>query len=258
MCRENIKILIATHKKYKMPESSIYLPIHVGKEGKKDLGYIGDNSGDNISKKNESFCEVTALYWAWKNLDIEYIGLNHYRRYFTKKGIFQRILNKNKYELILDENSIRELIKKYDVILPRKRNYFIETVWSQYKNAHNIRDLEETRKIVEDKYPEYLISFDRVMNDKKLHLYNMFIMRKKDFDDYCEWLFDILFELENRIDISQYNNYQRRVFGFISERLFNVWLDYKNCKKVELDIIHIERINWIRKIISFLKRKFLS
>lgn len=256
MSKGQIKILVATHKKYKMPESTVYLPIHVGKKGKKDLGYIGDDSGDNISEKNEYYCEVTGLYWAWKNLQTEYIGLNHYRRYFTKKGLFQSLLNKNnKYKLILNDYSIKELLKDYDVILPKKRNYFIETVWSHYKNAHNIRDLEQTRIIIKEKYPEYLSNFDNVMKSKKLHLYNMFIMRKKDFDEYCEWLFDILFELERRIDTSKYDNYQKRVFGFISERLFNVWLDHKKFNKVELRVINIEKINWVKKIYSFLKRK---
>lgn len=163
-----------------------------------------------------------------------------------------------KFDIILDEDSIIELIKKYDVILPKKRNYYIETVWSHYKNAHNISDLEETRKIIAEKFPEYLMSFDQVMKGKKLHLYNMFIMKKKDFDQYCNWLFEILFELENRIDISQYDNYQKRVFGFISERLFNVWLEYNRLRKFGVNVINLEKINWIRKILSFLNRKVNS
>ena len=79
----DIKILVATHKKYWMPKDDIYFPIHVGREGKADLGYIGDNTGDNISAKNANYCELTGLYWAWKNLKCDYIGLCHYRRYFA-------------------------------------------------------------------------------------------------------------------------------------------------------------------------------
>ena len=79
----DIKILVATHKKYWMPEDDVYLPIHVGREGKADLGYVGDNTGDNISEKNANYCELTGLYWAWKNLKCDYIGLCHYRRYFA-------------------------------------------------------------------------------------------------------------------------------------------------------------------------------
>ena len=74
----DIKILVATHKAYWMPEDDVYLPLHVGREGKQDLGFVGDNIGDNISLKNPNFCELTGLYWAWKNLQCDYIGLCHY------------------------------------------------------------------------------------------------------------------------------------------------------------------------------------
>lgn len=83
----NIKILIAAHKQYWMPNDPVYLPLHVGAEGKQDLGYTQDNTGDNISAKNPNFCELTGLYWAWKNLDADYVGLVHYRRYFTRKEV---------------------------------------------------------------------------------------------------------------------------------------------------------------------------
>lgn len=62
----NTKIIIATHKLYDMPQDDIYLPVHVGREGKEPLPYQPDNTGDNISDKNASYCELTGLYWAWK------------------------------------------------------------------------------------------------------------------------------------------------------------------------------------------------
>ena len=82
---DNIKVIVATHKKYEMPNDKMYIPIHVGSEGKKELGYVKDNTGDNISDKNSYFCELTGLYWAWKNLDFDYLGLVHYRRHFCLK-----------------------------------------------------------------------------------------------------------------------------------------------------------------------------
>ncbi|MED0717292.1 DUF4422 domain-containing protein [Aeribacillus composti] len=253
---KGLVILVATHKKYQMPKESIYLPLHVGREGKEDLGYQGDNTGDNISIKNPNYCELTGLYWAWKNLSCEYIGLCHYRRYFTNKNLIQRFLHKhNKFDLILTESEIKKLLEEYDVILPTKRNYYIETVWSHYKNAHHIKDLEETKKIIEEKYPEYLDSFEKVMSGTKLHLYNMFIMKKEDFDRYCKWVFDILFELEKRVNISSYDNYQKRIFGFISERLFNVWVYSRKLRLKKLPVVNIEEINWGKKIANFLLRK---
>lgn len=247
----DIKILIATHKKYWMPEDKVYLPMHVGREGKDDLGYIGDNTGDNISSKNANYCELTGLYWAWKNLDCDYIGLCHYRRYFAGKKHGQ-----DKKTAILHKEDYTKLLQECDVILPQKRNYYIETVRSQYEHAHNKRDLDETERIIEEIYPEYSQSFARVMDRKRLHIFNMFVMKKEDFDAYCKWLFDILFELEKRIDISDYNQYEARVFGFLSERLFNVWLEKEDMKKKEVPVVFLEKQDWGKKIYNFLERKF--
>lgn len=252
----DIKILVATHKKYKMPSDPIYLPIHVGREGKSDLGYQGDNTGDNISLKNPNYCELTGLYWAWKNLKCEYIGLCHYRRYFTNKNLIHRIINKNKKnDMILTEEDIKNLLDKYDIILPNKRKYYIETIESHYQHAHNIKDLKETREIIKKIYPSYIYSFDEIMKRRTLYLYNMFIMKKEEFDNYCKWLFDILFELEKSIDISGYNDYQKRVFGFLSERLFNVWILNNKKNVYEMNVINIENINWPSKILKFIERK---
>lgn len=252
---KDIKILVATHKQYRMPEDDIYLPLHVGREGKEDLGYQGDNEGENISLKNPNYCELTGLYWAWKNLKVEYIGLSHYRRHFSNKA--SKSSKKDKFESIITHEELDSLLDEYDIILPKKRNYYIETIWSHYKNAHHIKDLEEVKKIVNEKYPHYNQSFDRVMKGSSLHLYNMFVMKKDEFDNYCAWLFDILFELEIRVDISGYDNYQKRIFGFISERLFNVWLFHQKEKVnyLELRALNMENISIVKKSFNFMKRK---
>ena len=249
----DIEILIATHKKYWMPADGVYLPLHVGREGKIDLGYTPDNTGDNISAKNANYCELTGLYWAWKNLQCDYIGLCHYRRYFAKKSCGSVEAKK---AAIFAEADYAKLLAKYDVILPQKRNYYIETVRSQYEHAHNKRDLDETERIVAELYPEYSGAFTKVMGRTKLHIYNMFAMKKSLFDEYCQWLFRILFELEKRVDISDYNQYEARIFGFLSERLFNVWLEKKQLKECECDVVFLEKIDWIDKGLKFLQRKF--
>ena len=123
----DIKILVAAHKKYWMPDDDVYIPVHVGREGKEDLGYIGDNTGDNISAKNANYCELTGLYWAWKNLKCDYIGLCHYRRYFAGKNIRGNDVEKKK-TVILKRQGYEKLLQEYDMILPVKRNYYIETV----------------------------------------------------------------------------------------------------------------------------------
>ena len=161
----DIKIIVATHKKYWMPSDEIYLPIHVGAEWKDaELGYVKDNTGDNISIKNKNYCELTGLYWVWKNLDADYIGLAHYRRHFcvngTKGGKFERVLTKNQVE---------EWIKECDIILPNPRNYYIETNYSQYAHAHHAIDLDTTREILAEKYSDYLAAYDKSMKMTTVH-----------------------------------------------------------------------------------------
>lgn len=252
----DIKILVATHKKYWMPDDDVYVPLHVGAEGKESLGYLPDNTGDHISSKNPSYCELTGLYWAWKNLDCEYIGLCHYRRYFGK-SIHTKNIDKKK-EAIFHREDYENLLQTYDVLLPKKRNYYIETVRSQYEHAHCKSDLDEAERVVKEMYPPYAEAFSKVMNRKKLHILNMFVMKKNLFDTYCAWLFAILSELEKRIDLTGRSVYEKRVFGFLAERLFNVWLEKQDIKIYEVDVVMLEHVDWMKKGWHFLKRKILT
>lgn len=242
---------MATHKKYEMPRDKMYVPIHVGRKGKSDIGYIGDDSGENISEKNPFFCELTALYWAWKSLDSEYIGLSHYRRHFCF-----RKKSKDIFENILTYKELEKMLNNTDVILPRKRYYVIETLYSHYAHTLHIEPLDETRKIIEKKYPKYLIEFDNLKKRRSGHMFNMFIMKKEIFDGYCAWLFDLLFELEKRIDNSKYDKFHARFYGRISELLLDVYLNTNNIKYRECGFIYMEKINKIEKIKSFLKAKY--
>ena len=248
-----VSILVITHKMYEFPHSVIYHPLFVGgKCGQNTACFLVDNTGKHISERNPSFCELTGLYWAWKNnffAHTEYVGLVHYRRYFQGKG------EKLKGKAILSEKEIVDLLKEYDCVAPKKRNYFIESIYSHYKHAHHIRDLDLTKEIIAVDYPEYLSSFEQVMSGKQLHLYNMFIMKKEFFDKYCEWLFDILFKLEKQIDISDYDNYQKRVFGFIAERLFNVWVLHHQLKIKEIAVVNLEGENILKKALNLIIRK---
>ncbi|KAF1297254.1 exopolysaccharide biosynthesis protein [Enterococcus sp. JM4C] len=250
----NTKILVATHKKYWMPEEKIYFPVQVGRKLHPDLGYTGDDEGENISEKNPHFNELTAMYWAWKNLDAEVVGLVHYRRYFVKrkKG---RTLEKKRASL-LSKNEILELLQEADMILPQPRNYYIESSYSHYAHAHNVNDLDETKRIIQEKFPTYIPAFEVAMSSSKAHMFNMFIMKRADFDAYSDWLFEILFELEKRIDISAYSSYEARVYGFISERLLDVWVMTNQKTYKELPVLFMEPQNWVKKGSSFLKRKF--
>lgn len=251
----DIKILVATHKKYQMPTDEIYLPIQVGAEGKNDIGFKKDNTGDNISIKNPYYCELTALYWAWKNLDADYIGLVHYRRHFTVKNKVPKSEDE-KFKILLNNVEVKKILENTDIILPQKRNYYIETIYDHYKHTMYIEPLDETRKIISEKYPNYLKEFDNLKKTTKMHAFNMFIMKKTYLEQYCTWLFDILFELENRIDYKKYDSFHARLFGRISERLLDVWIKTNNLSYEEIKVIDMQNINWFNKGFSFLKAKF--
>lgn len=251
---KDIKIMVATHKKYEMPEDDMYLPISVGAKGQK-TEYQGDDEGDNISEKNPYFCELTSLYWAWKNLDNEYIGLAHYRRHFAKKRAYTFNESK-KLQKVLSKKQVDELLEDTDIILPKKRKYYIENLYSHYAHTMYAETLDETRKIIEQKSPEYLEEFDKLHKRTSAHIFNMFIMKKELMDKYCEWLFNILFELEKRLDPSKYEPFHARYLGRISELLLDVWINTNKLVYKEIAIINIERINWLKKGIAFLKAKF--
>lgn len=251
----NVKIIIASHKAYEMPDDICYLPVHVGKAGKPGIGFRGDDTGDNISEKNPGYCELTGLYWAWKNLDADYLGLVHYRRHFSAKPWLVRLW-KGKQKCILNDREVRRILKKTDIILPKKRNYFIESVYKHYCHTHYPEPLDRTREILLERYPEMITAFDQVMKSKRAHMFNMYIMKRELSDEYCEFIFDVLNELEKRVDISGYNAFQGRVYGRISELLLNVWILYKGYTYKELPLMHMENEHWLVKGYKLLYSKF--
>lgn len=260
------KIIVATHKQYEMPDEDIYLPLHVGAAcTDKDFGYCKDNTGDNISAKNPYFCELTGLYWAWKNLDCDYLGMAHYRRHFTVVSgngyKMSKMSPEEEIKLVLSGKQAQVLLKKYPIVLPRKRKYYIETLYSHYAHSHYGKHLDMTREIIAEKYPEYLKIFDKTLRQRSGYMFNMYVMRKDLSDAYCEWLFDILFELESRMDVERLSVFQGRLYGRVSEIIFNVWLNYQIAEKHyayrEIGCMHMESINWLKKGGAFLKAKFL-
>ena len=255
---QKLTVLVITHKDYEFPNSACYRPIFVGEKcanALKNERFYQDSVGVNIAEKNSSFCELTGLYWAWQNgifKNNQYVGLVHYRRYFAGKKLCL------KKQHIASESELLSLLEKYEAILPKKRNYFIESIYSHYQHAHYVKDLNCTREIISELHPEYITSFDAIMQGRKIHIYNMFVMSSENTSEYCHWLFSILFELEQRIDITQYDNYQKRVFGFIAERLFNVWILYNQLNVKYLSVVNLDGENLIKKGLNLLKRKFLK
>lgn len=264
--KPSVKIIIATHKKYEMPKDDMYLPLHVGAEGKVDennrpldLGYQKDNTGENISELNASYCELTGLYWAWKNLDEDFIGLSHYRRHFCIKK------SKRDFENVLSYKEIEPYLDSIRVFVPQKRKYYIESLYSHYAHTHYAEHLDVVREIIQKDYPSYLKSFDKIVKQTSGYMFNMMIMQRDLLDDYCTWLFDILFKAGKKINVGNENAFQGRFYGRISEIIFNVWLDeqiqsgkLKINEIKEIPCIHMEKINWLKKGTAFLNAKFLG
>ena len=254
----DIKIIVATHKKYKMPESDMYLPIQVGAAGKESIGYERDDKGDNISDKNNTYSELTGMYYGWKNINARYIGRVHYRRYFAS---LRNKRNKDPFQNVLTESDAKKCLKEADIIVPNKRRYYIESLYSHYNHTLDGRHLRVAYKIIANLYPEYIASMNRVYRRTWGYMFNMFITRKEIWDEYCTWLFDILKRMEPNINLTSYSDFEARVYGRVSEILFNVWLDY-NMKKgltiKEVRCIHMEPVNWLKKGTSFLKAKFIG
>lgn len=224
----NTKIFVMTHKKIESIPDTMYELLQVGSEGKEDYGYIRDNTGDNISVKNPNYCELTGIYWLWKNMNCDIIGVCHYRRFFIKE------------ETLLRKQDIERQIKETPILVPNSRYVGEEDAYIQYSKMHNEKDLQICREVICEKYPDYVDAFDYVMHTILMSIGNMWITRKNIFDRYCEWLFDILFEVEKRINIIAYDNYQKRVMGFLSERLFRVWLIMQPEIIAEIEMKQIE------------------
>jgi hypothetical protein len=259
----NIKILVCCHKKSFYAKDYPYLPIQVGKSiSNLDLGIQGDNEGPNISQKNKTYCELTAIYWAWKNLkSAEYIGLCHYRRYFDfhhqcKKGFRPTCFPEKEGIEKLDLNiPLKEIGSLGDskIILSRPESCSTN-LFMQYCTYHFSDDLRILGSVIKEFSPNIYSAFKTVMyHQNMLSPYNMFIMSRVNFDEYCNWLFFILAELEKRVHIEYYSDFNKRIFGFMGERLLNVWIKWKGIKPIYRPIIMLSDSKNDNIIVSYLK-----
>lgn len=243
-------IYIATHKKFRDPHLSEYIPIQVGAENREDLGYLRDNTGDNISYKNANFCELTGLYWIWKNTHDKYKGLVHYRRYFGKNNLSSQITDIYSYEELVS------MIDTADIIVP-----YIEVLKQNAKDellidCCTLQIFNELERIIKNKYPHYTITFDEYFSQNRTVLFNMMFCKSELFDEYCSWLFDILFDLEQHINIENLNDYQKRLYGFLSERLLNIWIRYNKLNVKNLPVINTEMDSFQK--FNLLRRRFTN
>lgn len=213
---------MCTHKKFEPPGDPVYVPLHVGKKGKEDLGYPGDDTGDEISAKNCYYSELTGLYWVAKNCpDVDIKGSCHYRRY---------LINENNKAYTAAE--IEEILQSHD-IMTTKTLSLRSAYFDGFKENHNIDDLILAGKVLKEKFPAYSKLFEKLVHRNETYFGNMIICRRELFDAYIKWLFDIFFDMEPKMDFTGYDDYHKRVFGFISEFLLKVYIEVNGLKAHE-------------------------
>lgn len=248
----NSSILVVSHKPFQSPEIEGYKPIYVGpKKFEINSNSFRDDKGDSIAEKNPNYCELTALYWFWKNCDsqFDYVGLCHYRRYFSKFGMTKSP------KFFLTNRDIEKIMKDHEVILPTPRKLNCSVAENYYVKGHGKKkDLDALMKLMKELYPEYADEFNYVLNSKGLSYCNMFIISYDNYCNYCQWLFDLLFTLEKETDLTDYTPAEARIYGYLSEILLNVWVKKNKFKVKYCDIIQSD-ISSILQMKLFIKSK---
>ena len=236
--KAKINIMVVAHRPAFIVENPLLKSIQVGTNSNNKIENMDfyDDDGDNISEKNKSYCELTATYWAWKNLESDYYGLFHYRRYLSfaknqddRSGVAYRNVSSALPDINLDPEYMKEVINEYDLVIPKKEDTRSSTnnssIYEQYEKEHYIKDLDFCLDYIRGKYPDvskHIKSLDR----QDGYFCNMFIMNKELYNEYCNFLFDTLSAFDEHTDISEYNIQQHRVDGFIAERLTNIFIHY--------------------------------
>lgn len=253
MMTDKIEVYIAMHKAYDVRKADCTVPIVVGAAGSKihiDNGLARDDRGDCISGRNPYYCELTALYWIWRNSQADIVGLCHYRRMFAEERGWAGLET-------ISEASIRKLVGDGNgVILPRPRCYWPFSVRTHFCFSHVGADLITIRGIVGRLTPDYLRAYDYVMEGHRLYLYNMFICGCDTIRRYCEWVFPVLEEAWHLELHKGRDQRQARVYGFLGERLFNVWLrqNRDRLRVVEMPVMELEKVGAVAKILGVSRR----
>lgn len=239
--KQDTELYVICHKPYELPKlSSIYHPIHAGKNGTEGFGLPGDDTRENISFLNPYINELTAIYWMWKNTTSEIIGTAHYHRFFVNEKADSYFSDSHKY---LDEKTTQQLLKNHDIILRRSIPYgntedcFRKFMgYDFYETAKNV-----FQQVIKDIAPEYEEAFLFALSRHNSgHAFNMFITRRHVFNAYCSWLFPIILEAANRIDFTQLPNPPHsRIIGFMGEALLMPWLMKQRLRIKELPVTEL-------------------
>ncbi len=277
---KNPIILVCSHKKFNILQNEILKPIQVGAIGKESLYNLRDDLGDNISAKNEKFCELTAMYWAWKNLPshYDYVGFFHYRRYlsFRVERLYKRFFPKIKFLSYFlhkfNEENILKLCNDYDILMIQKEsftsNYILnDSTLERFKNFiqsfffYNKELQDIFLNILFKKYPQSKNYTNELLfgTSHRGYFYskNMFIMKREYFNQYMNFLFDVLFELENELNLLHNQHLpQNRRFGYIAELMINIFLNSIITSKPTIKELHLIKAFNLDLSNTYFKKQF--
>ena len=260
---DNIKLFVCCHKETNVPEHPLLAPVQVGAAlaDTRFEGFLYDDVGENISAKNPYYCELTAQYWAWKNIEADYYGFFHYRRY-----LYPYINARRPYTIkreptlpLLDKlgyDGFTELIRKYDLIIPKGENMYVP-VREHYADApfHHEKDLKLAERIVCEHHPEMAEAMEEYLSGTVCYFGNIYIMRRQIFHDYCRWLFNILEAFDQRADTVGYSVQEQRVDGYLAERLLGVWL---TSMRGSLKTLELPRVHFVPEGAERYRRRMLN
>ena len=227
-------IYIVTHKRVDLPKLKGYRAIQVGDAADSFPGCLRDDTGDNITDKNANYCELTAMYWVWKNIDDPYKGLAHYRRYFGRRALSSRV------EDILGYDALVHMLDGRDILVAKPAVYHVNAREQLLMDCCTPETFGKLEASLEALNPEYMDAFRTFFASNRVSQYNMLFCRQALYDDYCAWLFPVLFRLEDQVDLTNANIYQKRLYGFLSERLLNVWILHNRLSSKYLPVVSTE------------------
>ena len=238
-------IYIATQTEREFPNNKDYIPLMVGKPDENLLKGLNDGIGDSISNKNPFYCELTGHYWIWKNdHQSDIVGLCHYRRFLWLSDVPRRICRKNfksvkDCEEFLNTQELGKIFENEtcDIILPRPLVFSGGDIKTQFTEAHGETAYLLMIDSIKRNAPEYMSSVDKVFSRRFEYFANLLIAMKPTFDEYSEWLFRILQDVEAHTDLNDKKNL--RLMGFISERLLNLYVVHNKLKIKEVPQIFI-------------------
>lgn len=221
----HIQIYTMTHKKFSVPPDPMYVPLQVGSAVHEPLGYLRDDSGENISAQNCYYAELTGMYWVWKNVfDADYVGVCHYRRYLL-----------NELGFVYTKKELEQLLQHYDILTSMKLKLNFSYEYGFTVN-HTKEDLDAADTVIHELYPDFYPLYRKRIQENHTYFGNLMICSKKLYDEYCSFLFPIFANMHKLLQLDSYDEYHKRLYGFLSEFLLMVWTEYRRLKVRECKV----------------------